>query len=473
MSNKILSLDDIEKNKDKLFYHIGAIGGYQHLQKLHWEWYNILWGEKPSILLAYRGSFKSSSCVIVGIPFYLLFNPTVNILLVRASEQEAINCITAIQKIMKHSYYQGAFITINGNDSFGFDGRDNNRRIALKSRKDKNVGSVDGIGILQKITGRHYLRICFDDVVTIQDRDSDSIRESTKSRIDEIRNNILNKNHKGANYFIIGTCWHPDDAHSSIQKNKNIDIIRVKHTIYDGLKVKMITEKGIESIKLNSTKLDFECQYLLQLKIKDIYPLRYDYPYFDNVQKVYNGFMVWDVAFMQGGDYNAISIGNVDANNGDILVYGCLYKMDYRVVIEEIIDLVGTYNVKICFIDEGAGTEATSLYLQSRLKEIGIDNIPVIDCKQRVAKNTRILKSFQGFVERIKFLSTTDPEFVNMVRQWSPYQSKHKNDDAPDSLASLLSQLYSYGLLSFDFDKKSNNILDKLKSSFKDDFKKL
>ena len=138
-----------------------------------------------------------------------------------------------------------------------------------------------------------------------------------------------------------------------------------------------------------------------------------------------------NVAFMQGGDYNAVSIGNVDANSGDILVYGNLFKMDYRVAIEEVISLISDFNVKLCFIDEAAGSEASALYLQSRLKEMGINNVPVIDCKHTVNKSARILKSFQGFIERIKFLEITDSEFVDMIRKWSPYQSKHKNDDAP------------------------------------------
>ena len=193
---------------------------------------------------------------------------------------------------MSNPYYQGAFISINGKNSFGFDGRESSKRIALKSRKDMNVGSIDGVGIGQKITGRHYLRICFDDVVTMEDRLSETGRENTKSKIDEIRINILNKNHEGANYFIIGTCWHPDDAHSAILRRENIK--KIKYTIYDGLKDKMVTEKDIELTKRKSDKLDFECQYLLQLKTKDIYPLRYDYGYFKNRERVYNGFMVWE-----------------------------------------------------------------------------------------------------------------------------------------------------------------------------------
>ena len=164
--------------------------------------------------MAFRNSYKTTSVIIVGTIWFFLFNPNDSVLLLRKTYSAASSVLLAIARhYQKNDTLKSFYRDVLGceNELLSVSTKD---RLILGERQKIGVESsleARGIGDYGK-TGSHYDRILVDDSVTLEDRYSYAVRESTKRNLRELIN--IAPSARGKLKAYMGTPWHEDDAYS-------------------------------------------------------------------------------------------------------------------------------------------------------------------------------------------------------------------------------------------------------------------
>ncbi|MFY9378851.1 MAG: hypothetical protein WAP07_01255, partial [Acutalibacteraceae bacterium] len=193
---------------------IGRLAGYNDLTEMHNEWIRLAWdSETPTGIRAFRGSYKTSSVIIIGSIRYLLLNPDKRILLIRKTQQgDASPTLQAISNLIKTPSIWAIFQELHPGISIVEDTRNRFRLSTLPAGiKEANITAF---GIGDSITGTHGDVILTDDILNIQDRVSSAERTRTKNAFYELQNIADN----GAKQIYNGTCWHERDVWQDIEK---------------------------------------------------------------------------------------------------------------------------------------------------------------------------------------------------------------------------------------------------------------
>jgi len=424
------AIPDSDKKKIKIWLHtikhsphaLGHFLGYKKLIPLHGKWIKETWDKKGSHgLMAFRGSFKTTAVVIVGIIRYLLFNPSARILIVRKTHAEACKIVKAVSRAFGKPELQALFFLIHGIAPQKITDKTDELHFNF-SQNPAVEPNLTAKGIKDAITGAHFDVIIADDIIGLQDRVSRAERESVKENIRELAGNIVDP---GALTIWLGTKWAKGDGWDVIE-----EFTEVKK--YPESKFNTFIDKAeLEEKWKRLTPFLRAINYELEL-ISDE-GLLFQYPQYGNFDKE-----TWktgqqvvahlDAAY-DGGNSCALTI--MSGNHA----IGWIYEGHVQEWYDFIIRKTKEWHCSALYLEKNADKGFVGKAL--REKNIQCD---VIDYSEHMNKEIKISTYLYGAWFDIIWDEQTDPRYMNQILDWKP--DGNGNDDAPDGAASLLREAF-------------------------------
>jgi hypothetical protein len=408
---------------DRFIEHPHVFGhylGFEDLIETHSEWIKSAWLDKSkNSLQAHRNSYKTTSVLIVGAIWYLLFwEPEATILIIRKSDLDAQKIIETIKQLFESKEIQYVSEFLYGVEKLKTDNwSKRSLTISLKSKKTPE-GSIESKGTTSSITGSHYDFILPDDIITLKDRVSKAEREWIKEFIRELRN--IKK--ESGKIFFSGTPWHKDDAWTIIPTPEVFPI--------GSIKIKGYTDDVIEQKKTE----------LREGTTRSLYCANYDMKHVDDEDKIFSEprrarcpelrrSIGWLDTAYGGGHSNALTILG-QSSEGEWFVRGWVWYKNIVDIYNEIVDKMVMHN---------AGT----LYVESNAdKGLSVKDLrmlyPSVEPKwEKKNKHIKIISYAKKHWNEIIFADDCNDEYLNQILD---YTEGEEPDDAPDSLASALRQ---------------------------------
>lgn len=389
--------------------------GFTLLTDVHDEWLRLmLLHPDDYTLLGHRGSYKTT-CLSVALAFIIILYPGRTTFFIRKTDDDVVEIISQVQKILDHPIMQYIVREIYGVDLV--------LTVRSSYKIDTNLnqsarGQVQllGMGLNGSITGKHADLIFTDDIVNVRDRVSRAEREQTKRQYQELQN-IKNR---GGRIFNTGTPWHKDDCISTLMPNVH------RYTVYD---TGLISDDQQQQLRASMSPSLYAANYELRhiadadsmFAAPGILP---DTP--ENTAMIYGGLSHIDAAY-GGDDCTAYTVMR-EQQDGTIVAYGKLWQ---RHVDECLPTIQQIHN------DFRAGTIACERngdkgYLAEEIESMGL---PVYSYAEAANKYIKISTYLRKAWPRIKWLAGTDPDYLAQVLDYTEFAV---HDDAADSAASLV-----------------------------------
>lgn len=397
---------DLVKEKP---YAFGLEAGFEDLKDIHNEWIkSFLYTVDDITLQAHRGSYKTT-CLSVAMALMIILYPKHNMIFVRKSDDDVKEIIMQVAKLLQSEIYQslslglyGTQIELTKKSVFEIDTN-------LKSTA-RGSAQLLGIGSRASLTGKHADIVITDDIINIDDRISKAHRERTKWTYQELQN-IKNR---GGRFINTGTPWHKEDAFSLMPNIQRFDCYSTD----------LISDKELQSLRNSMTSSLFAANYELKhIADEDAMFTSPNIDNGDNTELIHDGVAHIDAAY-GGGDGTAFTILKKQPD-GKIYVYGELKQKHIDDVLEGFEAKRKHYR---------AGTLYTELnadkgYLNKKIQR------PKKAYHEKMNKYIKISTYLRQEWDNIIFLKETDKEYINQILD---YNENATNDDAPDSLASLI-----------------------------------
>ena len=370
-------------------------------------------------LQAHRGSFKSTSVLVVGSVWWLLLHPNDRIAIVRKTFSDSAKVVNAIAKLFELPEIVALFTAVHG-----FAPKMTTRRNGELTFNFKRTitaeGSITSHGLDGSLTGTHYDKILCDDVITLKDRVSRAEREFTKEMMREISTNIIDA---GQGVSWLGTPWAVDDGWSILQCPV------VKFPLAD---CNLLSEEEIEKKRRTTTPFLFDANYNLVLK-SDNNMLFNDPTYGKWIQPPYGAYAHLDAAF-DGNHTCALTImSDRPGDKGVKQALGFSYSGNVKDWVHQIAAYCKRYRVKALYNE----TNPDKGYTADKLRALGVN---VRTYAERQNKHIKISTYLYNEWRSILWDDSTEPEYMVQV---TDYRDGQEPDDAPDSAASLIREVYS------------------------------
>ena len=391
--------------------------GFTKLGELHNGWIvDMIRGKEDKTLQASRGTYKTT-CVSVALALIIILLPNKRTMFMRKTDTDVKEVIKQVQKILQDPHTQYFVQTIYGvslrlvNASV--------TEISTNLTSDiKGTAQLVGIGTGASLTGKHFDRIFTDDIVNVQDRVSKAERDRTKLVYQELQN-IKNR---GGRIYNTGTPWHQDDAFSIMPAPERFDCYHEKVK-------EIISTEELERLKSSMLHSLFAANYELRfVASEDVIfadpETGYDPSILDQAKNCHI-----DAAY-GGDDYTAFTI--IKKTNGKFYVYGKLWKKHVDDVLDEIISIRQGFNAGRIYCEDNGDKG----YLA---KELTRRHERVINYHEKMNKFLKITSYLKSEWKNVVFVAGTDEEYI---RQICDYNENAEHDDAPDSLASLIRELW-------------------------------
>jgi hypothetical protein len=384
--------------------------GFNLLTDLHNDWIKeFLFGKDDYSLFAHRGSYKTTA-VAIALALMLIIFPDECILFMRKTENDIIEIMRSVSKILKTDVIKGIVKILYGIDLELV--KDTNSEISTNLQQgNKGTPQLTGLGSTSSLTGKHYERIFTDDISNLKDRTSKAERERVKLVYQELQN-LKNRGGKIVN---TGTKWHKE-AVESLMPNQEV------YTCYD---TDIMSSDDIKDIRTKMTPTLFAANYELK-HIADENALFKNPNYTDKVESIYNGLAHIDAQF-GGQDTTAFTILR-KLKNGDYIGYGKVWSQHVDKCLPEIYTLQNKYQAGTIYLE----TNADKGYLA---RDIAKDNRAVSTYHESQNKFVKITTYLYGSWAKIYWLDDTDPEYLTQILD---FQEGQEPDDCPDSAASLI-----------------------------------
>ena len=392
--------------------------GFTKLTKLHEKWIkNMAFGRGNYTLQAHRGSYKTT-CVSIALALIIVLKPRRTILFLRKTDTDVIEIIKQVKKILMSQQIQYFVKCIYGTELFFTKATEKELSTNLCSSEVKGTSQLLGMGIFSSITGKHFDYIFTDDIINVEDRYSPAEREKTKRAYMELEN-ILNRDDY-CREFNTGTPWHKNDAFQLMPEPE----------VWDCYSTGLMTEEDIERKKEKMTSSLFAANY----ELKHIADSDVIFPDPQTGAAAYlaeQGIGHIDAAY-GGEDYSAYTAGCY--RNGKYYLLGKLRHMHIDDCIDEFLKIHKDMNEGKLYL-ENNGDKG---YLRKDIKRNrGFKQ--VIDYHEDMNKVKKITSYLKIEWKNVIFVEGTDPEYIDMI---TDFNENAEHDDAPDSAASLIRQLW-------------------------------
>jgi len=287
--------------------------------------------------------------------------------------------------------------------------------LCLKTGSSREA-NIETAGIGTSITGRHYNRVVNDDIITIDDRVSKTIRENTKLFVQELQNIPVIDG--GTNIFS-GTPWHQQDAFSILPPAKKYPIGSVQ--------IKGLTEEKIKELKAGMTRSMFAANYELT-HIADENKT-FDEPKYVDWMESFRPVAWLDPAY-QGDNTTALCLIHRTADES-YYVTGWVWRQDVTTLYSEISDKLKEYKAGTLYVESNADKGLSARDLLAFWPAVE----PINESEN---KHIKIVSNLKKNWPVVYFNSACQGDFMNQILD---YQEGEEPDDAPDAAASLIRQL--------------------------------
>jgi len=393
---------------------LGRLIGYKKLIDLHSEWIKECWDEKGSHgLMAFRGSFKTSSVVVTGIIRYLLFNPNTRIMLARKTHEESCKVIKAVSKAFEKPELQILFTFAHG--FVPQKTTDKTDELLFNFKQDLTIEpSLIAKGINDAITGAHADVIIADDIIGLKDKVSRAEREKTNESIMELAGNIVDP---GALSIWLGTKWANGDGWDVIEKFTEVK--KYPESKYNTF----IPKEELNEKKKRLTPFLWAINY--ELKIISDENMLFKEPKYETFDKE-----TWrtekviahiDAAY-GGKDTCALTI--MSKTHG----IGWVFEGNVQDWYDFIIKKYNEFHCSKIIMESNADKG----YLAKDLSGYGLNCETYAESMNKSIKISTFL--YEVWCD-ILWDEDTDPEYMNQILEWKADSNVY--DDAPDSAASL------------------------------------
>ena len=389
------------------------------LKNLHSQWIKYIWvTDKDRSLQAHRDSYKTTSILVIGSIWWLLFHPNDRIFIIRKSYTDACDVIKAITSLMETKEMQSLFTHMHG-IKFGYKTKRAGQVNFSFKQKVTVEYNLNAIGINQSITGKHCDKAICDDFVDLKDRVSPAERKKTINYIREIRTNIIESN-SGKTCGFVGTPWHKQDAWTVCPKSVKFDVYSCG----------ILSDEQIEEKRGKTTKSLFAANYELK-------HLSEEGKLFSNPgeckwsYRVLNPYAHLDAAYY-GTDTCALTIFALVQGTGKIQGFGKVYPGN----IKDWIDVVeAEYRGRRCkeiWVEKNTDKEYAADLLKGR-------GLIVRTYDEGMNKHIKISTYLYHEWKNIEWDINTDLEYLEQI---TDYEKGEEPDDAPDSAASLIQKRF-------------------------------
>ena len=376
----------------------------------------MLLGQEDMTLLAHRGSYKTS-CLAFAMAAMLMAYPRRNILFMRKTDEDVIEVIRQVKKLLESEALQhlarmiyGTKVDILRTDMFTVQ--------TTCYASVKGAPQLIGMGIGGSLTGKHADIVITDDIVNLHDRISPAERRRTRQVYQELQN-IRNPQGRIIN---TGTPWHPEDAISLMPNIRRCDCY---HT---GL----LSEEEILRLRRAMTPSLFAANYELKHVAAEGALFGECPPLDGDPSLLRDGIAHVDAAY-GGEDCTVLTCGKVVGDK--LLLYGRLWRGHVDRAMDEILTecdrlLCGPI---LCETNGDKGYVAREMRMQGG---------PVRPYAESMNKHVKIATHLRKWWPRIIFCKGTDRAYIDQILD---YTESAAHDDAPDSAACLVRALERSG----------------------------
>lgn len=408
-----MNREDIKRLLKEQPYKIGHFVGFKDLTGLHNDWLrSFLYDSENQTLLAHRGSYKTT-CLSIFFALHLIEKPRENVIFFRKTDTDVAEVISQTSKILKTAALQKVVNLLYGTDLIFEKDTANGINTNLNT-SSKGASQLVGLGITTSITGKHADIVVTDDIVNIKDRISRAERERTKTQYMELQN-IVNR---GGRFINTGTPWHKEDAISLMPNVRRFDCYSTG----------LITREKLESLRHSMSDSLFSANYELK-HIADADAMFKNPQFIDQTALIYGGLAHIDAGY-DGEDGTAFTAFKKQPN-GKIVGYGRIWKKHVDDCLSEIKLICQQLQLGSVACEKNADKG----YLAKEMTRAGL--IPYL-YSETTNKFIKISTYLRRDWERIEWLQSTDPEYINEILDYSEFA---EHDDAPDSAASLLRRI--------------------------------
>lgn len=407
---------------------IGQEYGFKKLQDIHNEWIkDMVLGTKDTTLQAHRGSYKTT-CVSIALAIICVAFPYEKTMFTRKTDDDIKEIVSQAKKILLSDTMQSIVYSMHGESLKLTTDNSNEISTSLCANDPRGTSQLVALGMGGSLTGKHFDRIFTDDIVNVKDRISKAERDRTKTFYQELQN-IKNR---GGRIYNTGTPWHKEDAFMLMPNPKKFDYHATG----------LISDEEIAEIKSSMLPSLFSANYELKhIASEDV--IFYEPDINNEPALAEQGTCHIDASY-GGKDYTAFTIcRKVD---GEYYVLGKLWRKHIDDVEDEIIQLRKAFNAgRISCEDNG-----DKGYLARDLRNKGERTHVYHETMNKWLKITSYLKAEW---KHVHFVVGTDEEYIQQI---CDYNENAEHDDAPDSLASIIRELWNKKARSTE---RSNNLM--------------
>ena len=378
--------------------------------ELHGAWMQeMLLGQEDMTLLAHRGSYKTS-CLSFAMAAMLLAYPQHNILFMRKTDEDVIEVIRQVKKLLGSEALQhlarmiyGVKVDVLKTDMFTV-------QLSCYAAM-RGAPQLIGMGIGGSLTGKHADIVITDDIVNLHDRISPAERIRTRQVYQELQN-IKNRDGRIIN---TGTPWHPEDAISLMPNIRRCDCY------HSGL----LSEEDILRLRRAMTPSLFAANYELKHVAAEGALFGECPPLDGDPSLLRDGIAHVDAAY-GGEDCTVLTCGKIVGDK--LLLYGRLWRGHIDRAMDEILAecdrlLCGPI---LCETNGDKGYVA---------REMRMRGGPVRPYAEHMNKHVKIATFLRKWWPHIVFCKGTDRAYIDQILD---YTESAAHDDAPDSAACLI-----------------------------------
>jgi len=352
----------------------------------------------PRLLLGARGYGKTDYITLLGVAYRIYMDRQYTVLILTKSKERNVAILNEIQKALEKNG-----VTFEKANS-------NQLRVTGLRGKDHSVSATTIR--TASLRGRHPDLVIMDDPVT-----EDDTSEATRKLVEKKWNEILKLT---SNAAVIGQPAHKFDLYAKLRglvKTMEVPYGSIPELDHD-LEAQRLAGVSEESI---------QASYFLTIKNEGTTPFT-GLKYLDKFPAVQSSVAFIDPSH-EGGDFTAVTIA---ASYFDgLAVVGFTWKKAWNHCLDEIVARLQQFNVRRVAFETNALGDQPIIMLQELLKDTSIG---VVGRRTVSNKHARILAA-GGYSHLIHLCRESGKAYTDQVEQ---YEYNAKNDDAPDSLASLL-----------------------------------
>lgn len=364
-------------------------------------------------LQAHRGSYKTT-CISIAIPERMILYPNDKIMFMRKTDNDVKEVIAQVKKILLHPVTQHIVRSLYNVELKLL--KSSATEISTNLTNDpRGTAQLVGMGLGGSLTGKHFDKIFTDDIVNVEDRISKAERDHTKLIYQELQN-IKNR---GGRIFNTGTPWHKEDCFSLMPNPEK----------YDCYSTGLINHDDLESIRSKMLGSLFAANYELKhVASEDVI--------FSNPKTGAESYKVEQAKYSHidaaygGNDYTAFTICR--KADGKYYVFGKLWHKHIDDVEEEIIKYKNQFNARMILCEDNGDKGYLAKDLRKKKQKV----LSYHESMNKFLKITSYLKSEWG---KVVFVKGTDQEYIQQIVDFT---ENVEHDDAPDSLSSLIRELW-------------------------------